>query len=153
MNPAMPLTGAVRIKTPNVTHQTIDGEVVVIDLDTGSYYSLTGVAGDIWALVEAHGSVEAVVTACVGRYAGQPGEVEAGVRTFVERLAAEGLLVSANGVPPGTSAERPVPTTALSPVPFVQPVLDKFTDMQELLLLDPIHEVDEAGWPHAPKAP
>jgi hypothetical protein len=26
--------------------------------------------------------------------------------------------------------------------------LQKFTDMQELLLLDPIHEVDERGWPH-----
>jgi hypothetical protein len=25
--------------------------------------------------------------------------------------------------------------------------LNKFTDIKELLLLDPIHEVDEAGWP------
>ena len=26
--------------------------------------------------------------------------------------------------------------------------LGKYTDMQELLLLDPVHEVDEAGWPN-----
>jgi hypothetical protein len=25
--------------------------------------------------------------------------------------------------------------------------LNKYTDMQDLLLLDPIHEVDAAGWP------
>ena len=25
--------------------------------------------------------------------------------------------------------------------------MEKYDDMQELLLLDPIHEVDEAGWP------
>jgi len=31
---------------------------------------------------------------------------------------------------------------------FEKPKLQKFTDMQDLLLLDPIHEVDEAGWPH-----
>jgi hypothetical protein len=30
---------------------------------------------------------------------------------------------------------------------FGQPVLEKFTDMADLLLLDPIHEVGEAGWP------
>jgi hypothetical protein len=41
--------------------------------------------------------------------------------------------VSANGASGGSWAE---------------PVLDKYTDMQELLLLDPIHEVDDAGWPH-----
>jgi hypothetical protein len=27
-------------------------------------------------------------------------------------------------------------------------VLERYTDMQELLLLDPIHDVDESGWPH-----
>jgi hypothetical protein len=35
-------------------------------------------------------------------------------------------------------------------LPFVAPVLDKYTDMQELLLLDPIHEVDASGWPKLP---
>jgi hypothetical protein len=26
-------------------------------------------------------------------------------------------------------------------------LLNKYSDMQELLLLDPIHDVDDAGWP------
>jgi hypothetical protein len=31
------------------------------------------------------------------------------------------------------------------------PVLEPFGDMQDLLLLDPVHEVDEdAGWPTKP---
>jgi hypothetical protein len=42
--------------------------------------------------------------------------------------------------------------TALPPVvsgrlSFTHPQLQKYTDMQELLLLDPIHEVEESGWP------
>jgi hypothetical protein len=33
-------------------------------------------------------------------------------------------------------------------VPFEPPILERFDDMQELLLLDPVHEVsDEEGWP------
>ncbi len=31
---------------------------------------------------------------------------------------------------------------------YVAPVLESFTDMQDLILLDPIHEVDAAGWPN-----
>ena len=32
--------------------------------------------------------------------------------------------------------------------PLAAPVLNKYSDMQDLLLLDPIHDVDEeAGWP------
>jgi len=27
-------------------------------------------------------------------------------------------------------------------------VVEKYTDMQDLVLLDPVHEVDERGWPH-----
>jgi hypothetical protein len=30
---------------------------------------------------------------------------------------------------------------------FSPPVLQKFSDMQELLLVDPIHEVKAEGWP------
>jgi hypothetical protein len=33
--------------------------------------------------------------------------------------------------------------------PFDEPVLEKFEDMQDLILLDPVFEVDEAGWPSA----
>jgi coenzyme PQQ synthesis protein D (PqqD) len=150
---AMPLTGRLAIRTPNVTHKTIDGEVVVIDLDTGNYYSLAGVAADLWALAETHDSVEAVVATCLGRYSGRAGEIEASVRGFIERLVQESLLVPIAGEPPDTTAERLVTSAAPQPIPFEEPLLDKFTDMQDLLLLDPIHQVDEAGWPHAPKAP
>ena len=34
-------------------------------------------------------------------------------------------------------------------VPFVAPSFTTFTDMQDIILLDPVHEVDTRGWPHA----
>ena len=33
---------------------------------------------------------------------------------------------------------------------FEAPKLSKYTDMEQLLLLDPVHDVDETGWPNAP---
>jgi hypothetical protein len=31
------------------------------------------------------------------------------------------------------------------------PKIDKYTDMQEMLLADPVHDVDTAGWPNLKK--
>ncbi len=42
-----------RINRPRVTHETIDGESVMIDFDTGNYYSLNPVGSAIWDLVDA----------------------------------------------------------------------------------------------------
>jgi hypothetical protein len=37
-------------------------------------------------------------------------------------------------------------------VSFRAPRLEKHTDMQDLILLDPVHEVDpQRGWPHVPE--
>ena len=41
----------------------------------------------------------------------------------------------------------------LSPMAFEKPVIEKFSDMQEMLLLDPIHEVSEMGWPNEAEKP
>ena len=30
---------------------------------------------------------------------------------------------------------------------FTEPVLEEFDDLKDLLLLDPVHDVAEAGWP------
>ena len=31
---------------------------------------------------------------------------------------------------------------------FEPPLISKYSDMQELLILDPIHDVSDAGWPN-----
>jgi len=51
-----------------------------------------------------------------------------------EELIAPGAAPAATQVPVITGA-------------WVAPRLEKFTDLQTLLLLDPIHDVDEQGWP------
>ena len=33
---------------------------------------------------------------------------------------------------------------------YRSPAIERFDDLEELLVLDPIHEVDEAGWPVTP---
>ena len=37
-----------RINSPKVIHETIDGETVIVNLDSGNYYSLDDIGADIW---------------------------------------------------------------------------------------------------------
>jgi Coenzyme PQQ synthesis protein D (PqqD) len=129
----------VRINTPAVNHQSIDGEVVAINLATGAYYSLRNLAAAIWERVEAGLLPEAILAEAVTVY-GE--EARPAVENFLRQLVDEGLLV--DGSHAASIEPAPLPAT------FRPPLFEKFTDMQELLLLDPIHEVDEIGWPHRP---
>jgi hypothetical protein len=66
--------------------------------------------------------------------------------SFIERLMEEQLIKAGNGDPKDwpLSKER-------QSEPYLKPSFEKYSDMQEMLLLDPIHEVSEVGWPHQEK--
>ena len=42
---------------------------------------------------------------------------------------------------------RGAPDASGEKVAFEPPRLERYTDMKDYFLLDPIHEVDTAGWP------
>jgi hypothetical protein len=144
----MKATDFFRINTPTVVHETIDGETVIMNLDSGNYYSLTETGVKIVDLLVPGASVGDLVKQVGDCYQGNAGEIAQAVEAFVAELLAEGILVPGpgTGVPPEPQGGRqPVATAAKSE--FKPPVLNKYSDMQELLLLDPIHEVDATGWP------
>lgn len=135
------------IRSPLVIHETVDDEVVIVNLQTGNYYSLVGTGARIWALLESTATVSELAADIAARFDGAGEQLEETVQGFVDELEREGLIVPADVEPPGPRP-RAVPVTAGGA--FEAPVLEKFTDMQELVLLDPVHEVEEdKGWPHA----
>jgi hypothetical protein len=131
----------VRVNTPQVTHQLIDGEVVIINLENGCYYSLLELAATMWILVASGWSHEEILSAVHAAYPAQSGASEA-TSAFLDQLLAEGLIV--DGPAARCDVSHPFPAS------YAAPALEKFTDLQDLLMLDPIHEVDAAGWPHRP---
>ena len=126
---------------PQVIHETIDGETIVIDLASGTYYSLQGAGPVIWNAIAAGASPDDVADRLAAAYPGEP-EAAAAVHSFVDELKAEGLLV------PNGSSPAVAPAEIDTPPAFVTPTLEKYTDMQDIILLDPVHQVGERGWPH-----
>ena len=142
----MPQPARFRINTPSVVNETIDGEAVIINLRAGFYYSLLGVGAEIWDAIGRQTPVSHIVQDLTARYTGAPEEITASAHQLIDELLHEALIVPIQVADGSGSAASAASRTAGS-APFIKPTLNKYGDLQDLLLLDPIHQVDEQGWP------
>ena len=144
------------INSPKVLQETIDGEVVIINLDTGHYFSLLKTGAKIWRDIEQGITQIDIVNRLHHQYEGDRTAIEQVVHQFLAELQQEELIVSTSSSQSQAATQHLPPsaaTAALEMLTFEPPTLEKFTDMEDLLSIDPIHEVDGRGWPHAkPKA-
>jgi hypothetical protein len=145
-----PLYAWFRINEPNVIYQTFDQEVVAVQLNTGSYHTLPGIAGEAFLLLGATGSTAQTVAAkLAAKYDAPVATIEQDVQIFIGQLLDQMMVVSIAGAE-GTAVPR-----SLEPVqpeahlaPYIAPRLESFSDLEGLVLIDPVHDVAAAGWPN-----
>jgi hypothetical protein len=137
----------LRVNTPAVIGEVIDGDVVLINFDTGTYYLLGGAGSEIWPLLE-RGTTPAAIEARLREAHGlADGDLRQDLDRWLEDLITEHLVAAGDPAPASAPPDTPPPADATS---YAPPTLSRFDDMQEMLLLDPIHDVAETGWPHRP---
>jgi Coenzyme PQQ synthesis protein D (PqqD) len=155
-----------QVNVPAVIHQTIAGETVIIHLPSGLYYSLDAVGAVVWEALAGGATLAEAASTVADHFTGATAQITASLAAFTSRLLEESLLLPANAFPPtGTSERGARDRAAVAPAApvdgrgasaarpaFSEPRLDRFDDLQDLLLLDPIHAVDETGWPQRPAA-
>jgi hypothetical protein len=137
-----------KINEPEVIQEIIEGEAVLVNLETGAYYNTDKVGASILHHIGRGETVNQIINNIADEYDGNQEEIKNGINQMIERLQQEDLIVPNDGEPSehGSSSSTNIHSHGGTLV-FEEPVLHKYTDMQDLLLLDPIHEVDETGWP------
>lgn len=133
-----------RINGPTVVAEVIDGEAVIMHLKSGYYYSAVGAGCFVWEEIAAGKTPETATAALRARYDVDGDDVQSHVAAFLAQLTEHDLIVPQRNGPP---SEPVAEVDSSEKLPYSPPVLDVFTDMEDLLLLDPIHDVGEAGWP------
>lgn len=118
---------------PEIIFENFGDEMVIANLQSGFFYSVEGSGADIWnSLVGGHTGRQYAEAS----QADPDGELK--IADFITELQNEGLLVET------APAAGPDP---INVAPFTPPSLQRFDDLQGLLMVDPIHEVSPAGWP------
>lgn len=139
-----------KINSAYVVHEIIDGEAILIHLTKGYYYSLDKTGTTIWNLIAQEISWKQLFQILSEHFGHDlPGTKEI-ITGFIQELHQEELILfQESGVANGSLPKNGITNdTENGYLAFEKPILQKFTDMKDFLLVDPIHEVNETGWPH-----
>jgi hypothetical protein len=135
-----------QVNRPRIVDETVEGEALVMDMVTGSYFGCTGPSALAWIAVKGGATAEELADLLAERFAVEPAAVSGDIERFLAALAAHELVVE-------RAADDPRPLDLVAEYDGVaaeyEPLaIEVFTDLADLILLDPVHEVSEAGWPH-----
>jgi hypothetical protein len=128
-----------------IVYEILNNEVVLVNLDNGHYYMMQGSAALIWRLLSAGLTIAESVERLNALYPADPVQIQRAVSDFVLELRSEELLIPAVAATP-TTDDLALDAPA-SGQPFELPAMYKYTDMANLIQMDPIREFDETGWP------
>jgi hypothetical protein len=120
-----------------VAADLFEGEYIIANLDTGLYYSLQGFGIFLLDSLPLRSPSDAVDRAIL-EFKGMESEILNDLNSLWDQLLEEKIIVPAEGVIESSVVEVPKV--------FEKSVFNRYADMQDLLALDPIHEVDEEGW-------
>jgi len=76
----------------DVVFRELDGEAVILNLETGTYFGLDTVGTRIWQFCRDHGSLRSVWQAMQREFDAPAEELQADLLAFVDELSSRGLV-------------------------------------------------------------
>ena len=84
---------SIQVSVPsNTLFQELEGQVVLVNIQNESYYSLNPVGAQMWKLLSEQGDVETVCQQLLKKYSVDESTLRQDLANLVNELAAEGLL-------------------------------------------------------------
>jgi hypothetical protein len=77
----------------DVVFRELDGQAVVLNLDSGIYFGLDEVGTRIWQLIDEHRSLRRAWEALQTEFDAPSAQLEADLIAFVDHLRAKGLVI------------------------------------------------------------
>jgi hypothetical protein len=141
------------VNEPRVAHQTLDNETIIIDFETGIYYSARSEAVLIWKAICEGYSLEIISEFIATHSMNESQMIFEQVKEFVSFLLDRKLIFEVMNGQNSSELSSTIPYSFFTNPEvlakgFSQPVLEIHSDMQELLLLDPVHDINGKGWPN-----
>lgn len=131
-----------KLNDEKMFYDMAEGQAIVINFTSGMYYGTSSLGSAVLDALLAGASVEATLAA-VKALPGCPEDMDAQMDAFVQALLAKEVIVAVDGEGSDSAVIDPASLSdgfALT--------VDEFTEVQDLIMADPVHDVDvEQGWP------
>lgn len=115
----------------DVAASVIDGEAIIMNLTNGAYYSIDAVGAVIWQWFDEEQSSAIILERLRAQYPAAIASLEKDFQSLVKQLLDEALIQ------PQSSGNAVPPIDAKLPAVYAAPSLQKYTEMADLLALDP----------------
>lgn len=136
----MPSDHAYRFKNPPCIHEVVEDEVIIINMEKGHYYNIKGAAKQVFVDL-----INGVKLDELSQFNQWDKNIEEKLAQFIESLVQENIIEVSQ-----QNKDTRVNISSITISNLDEDMrLHTYTDMEEILGLDPIHEVDhQEGWPH-----
>jgi hypothetical protein len=79
-------------QTKELVSSDLDGETVLLSIETGKYYNMDPIGSRIWELIKDPMSVSDLIDILLGEFEVDPKQCEAEVLAFLNKLAEDNLI-------------------------------------------------------------
>jgi hypothetical protein len=76
-----------------VVVRDLDGESVILNIESGIYFGLDRIGSRVWQLIEEHGDVDAIVRVMLHEYDADPQTLRADAEALVAALIEKRLII------------------------------------------------------------
>lgn len=122
---------SLQIASKAVVGKVLDGEVVIINLESGYYYSSEGIGAAIWEMIEHSMSRTGILGAVEARYTGETVDA-AKIGAFLDSLVQFGLVRETD-----EAGSASAPEIASWPESYADPEILAYDDVADMVALDP----------------
>jgi hypothetical protein len=135
-----------RANAPRFVDESVEGEALIMDMVTGTYYTCLGATTVAWEALKRGVDQHDVASLVASAYGVGAADVERDLEPFVADLLNEELLV------PWTEEAGETVAVQLDDLgettgAYEAMRLERYTDLADLILLDPVHDVSGTAWP------
>ncbi|MDH7445522.1 PqqD family protein [Aquimarina sp. 2201CG14-23] len=130
------------INTPMVIADIMDDEIIILNMESGKYYSAMNTGAIAWQTLSNGYTIEEASEIISKHFAISNDLVLKDLNTISTQFLADGLIMT-------SEVKKPVINVDVSAYKtYTTPEITTYTDMEKLLLMDPVHEVENMGWPN-----
>lgn len=128
------LTPTTRLcpKDEEIAADVLDGEAIIINLATGSYYAMNNVGALVWRSIEQHCSIDEIAARVADDYEVSQDRARDDLLSLTQRLITEGVVRISDAV-----SAAGMSTPSAQRLPYTPPDLSAYSDMRDLLAMDP----------------
>jgi len=135
-----------KILTSEIAFERLDGEVILVSLASGKYFNFNGTASDVFWLIE-QGVPRNQWEVLLSRHFKNSDSVKHDIDVLVSKLLSARIISQSSTDPVSLrEIEYELPNDYQRDN-WIEPELAEFSDLKDLILVDPVHDTSLEGWP------